>query len=144
MLLSADISWMQWSAWDVIEITLADGTPANLETKWEDGIRFSAGLEYKLSDPLKIRAGYYTEPSAIPDQTMSITIPDVGRRHGINFGASYCFGAFDLFASYERILIGDREVTTWQPSADMTDYSNMAGTYKMSVNNIMFGIGLNF
>jgi len=144
LLLTADISWTQWSAWDVIEIELADGTPADLETKWEDGVRFSAGLEYKVMDPLKIRAGYYTEPTAIPDQTLSITIPDINRRHAINIGASYCFGIFDLFASYERILIGDREVNKWEPSADMTDYSNMAGTYKMSVNNIMFGLGFNF
>ncbi len=46
--------------------------------------------------------------------------------------------------AYENILIGDREVDNWVISSDKTGYENMAGTYKMTVNNFMFGIGYEF
>ena len=95
---------------------------------------------------MTIRAGYYTEPSAIPDETLTITIADVNRRHAINLGASYDFGLFKFFLSYENILIGDREVKTWNFNNDPNapGFDNMAGTYKMSVTNFMTGIGFKF
>ena len=138
LLISADISWTQWSCWDSIKIEIEqDQSTSYLIEKWEDGIRFSMGLEYKLMDLLKLRAGYYTEPSAIPNETLTITIPDLNRRHAINFGIGYCLGPVDLFASYEKIFVGDNDVAEWEDH-------NMAGKYKMNVNNIMFGLGYNF
>jgi long-chain fatty acid transport protein len=144
LLVSADVSWTQWSKWDVIDIELENGEKLALVEDWDDAIRFGLGLEYKVTDLLKLRAGYYTEPTAIPDQTLTITIPDVNRRHAISLGASYGLGPLCLFASYEKILIGDRTVDTWKYNATALGYDNMAGTYKMNVDNIMFGLGYNF
>jgi len=144
LLVSADISWTQWSSWDIINIDMDNGVKSELVENWDDGMRFGLGLEYKLMEPLTFRAGYYTEPSAIPDETLTITIADINRRHAINAGFSYKLGMFNLYASYENILVGDREVDNWVLSSDKTDYHSMAGTYKMTVNNIMFGIGYNF
>jgi len=145
LLISADVSWTQWSSWDLIEIDLENGDKIELVEKWDDAIRFGLGLEYKVMDPLKLRAGYYTEPGVIPDQTLTITIPDINRRHAVSLGASYCVGSLNLFASYEKILIGDRTVDApWNYNAASLGYDNMAGTYKMDVNNIMFGLGVNF
>jgi len=144
LLVSADVSWTQWSKWDVIDIELENGDKMELVEDWDDAIRFGVGLEYKVMELLKLRAGYYTEPTAIPDQTLTITIPDVNRRHAISLGASYCLGPLSLFASYEKILIGDRTVDTWEYNAAALGYDNMAGAYKMNVDNIMFGLGYNF
>ncbi|MBN2091440.1 outer membrane protein transport protein [candidate division KSB1 bacterium] len=146
LLISGDVSWTQWSAWDVIDIEMKDGSKSELVENWEDGIRLGLGMEYKLSAPLTLRAGYYTEPSAIPDETLTITIPDISRRHGINIGATFNLGPIALHASYETLLIGDRTVDSWQynNNAAAPGYDNMAGNYKMSVNNIMLGLGYNF
>ncbi|MDZ7332088.1 MAG: outer membrane protein transport protein [candidate division KSB1 bacterium] len=144
LLLSADVSWTQWSAWDVIPIEMEDGTKMELVENWKDGIRVGLGAEYTLLPSLKLRAGYYTEPSAIPDETLTITIPDISRRHALNFGASYHLGPLSVFASYEKIFIGDRIVSSWVMTQDKTGFDNMAGTYKMDVNNFMFGLGYNF
>ncbi len=144
LLLSADVSWTQWSQWDVIEIDMEDGTKQELTENWEDGIRFGVGAEYTVAGPFKIRAGYYTEPSAIPDETLTITIPDISRRHSVNFGLSYDLGPLSLFGSYEKIFIGDRTVDGWNYNATALGYDNMAGTYKMNVDNIMLGLGYNF
>lgn len=138
LLIAADVSWTQWSAWDIIEITIdEDNSTSELVENWDDGIRFSAGLEYTLMEALKLRGGYYTEPAAIPQGTLTITVPDINRRHGINFGLSYNIGGIDLFGSYEQLIINDLDVTEW------TEH-NMAGTYKMNAWNVMFGLGYNF
>lgn len=145
LLLGFDVSWTQWSAWDSIRIDIEKDTSTSyLVEKWSDGFRFSAGFEYQLSDDLKIRGGYYTEPSAVPNETLTITIPDISRRHAMSLGLSYRLAGFDLFASYEKIFIGDREVKNWIASKSLEDYENMAGKYKMNVNNIMFGVGYHF
>jgi long-subunit fatty acid transport protein len=144
LLFSGDLSWTQWAAWDVIPIDMDDGTKTELVENWESGIRFGLGAEYCVTEKLGIRAGYYTEPAAPPDETLTITIPDPGRRHGINLGVSYDFGLFKFFASYEKLLIGDRTVTDWKYDTASSSFDNMAGTYKMNVNNIMAGLNFAF
>ena len=144
LLVSADLSWTQWSSWDVIEIEMENGTTTELVENWEDGIRFGLGLEYNLTEKLDVRAGYYTEPAAPPNETLTITIPDPGRRHGINIGASYDFGLFKFYASYEKLLVEDREVQDWEYNTAANGYDNMAGMYKMNVNNIMAGFNFAF
>lgn len=145
LLIAADVSFTQWSSWDVIDIDMEDGSKSQLIENWDDAIRFGLGLEYSFSEPFKLRAGYYTEPSVIGDETLTIVIPDINRRHVINLGLSYKLGPVDLFASYEKIFIGDRTVDApWVYNATALGYDNMAGTYKMDVNNVMFGLGYNF
>ena len=144
-LLSADLSWTQWSTWDVIEIKLSDGSTNELVEKWEDGIRVGVGLEYTMKS-LQLRTGYYTEPKAVPDLSLSPTIPDINRRHAINFGFSYHLGKIGIHGSYEHIFVGDYELGTmdWEYNEEGRGYDNMAGAYTMKVNNLMFGLEYNF
>ncbi len=144
LMFSGDLSWTQWSSWDVIPIDMDDGTKSELVENWEDGIRLGLGAEYYMTEKLGVRVGYYTEPAAPPDETLTITIPDPGRRHGINLGVSYDFGLFKFFASYEKLLVGDRTVTDWKYDTASSSFDNMAGTYKMNVNNFMAGLNFNF
>lgn len=144
LMFSGDVSWTQWSSWDVIEIKMDDGSKSELVENWKDGIRLGLGAEYCLTDKLDFRAGYYTEPAAPPDETLTITIPDPGRRHGINVGLSYDFGLFKFYASYEKLLVGDRTVSDWNYKQAESSFDNMAGTYKMNVNNFMTGLNFNF
>jgi len=145
LLLSADVSWTQWSTWEVIEIELSDGSTNELVEKWEDGIRLGLGFEYTMKS-LKFRGGYYTEPSAVPDLSLTPTIPDINRRHAINLGFSYMFGKIGIHGSYEHIFIGDYQLgtTDWEYNTAAMGYDNMAGDYTMNVNNLMFGLEYNF
>jgi len=144
LLVTADISWTQWSSWDVIEIAVEDGSKEELVENWEDGIRMGLGLEYNITEALAVRGGYYTEPAAPPDETLTITIPDPGRRHVVNLGASYNFGMFSLYASAENLTIGDREVKEWNYNTTAMGYDNMAGLYKMTAMSFMSGLQINF
>jgi long-chain fatty acid transport protein len=144
LLVSADLSWTQWSSWDAIEIALNIGQTQKIALDWKDAIRFGLGLEYQVSDLFKIRAGYYTEPSAVPDETFDVSIPDPGRRHGINLGLSYDLGFATLFGSYETLLVGERNVKDWTLTEAKDGFENMAGNYKLNINNLMFGLAFDF
>ncbi len=143
LLLSADISWTQWSSWDVIEIKLEDGSTSELVEKWEDGLRMGLGAEYTLTDKIALRGGFYTESAAPPDETFTLTIPDAGRRYAISFGGSYDFGLFTLYANYEKLLISDRSISEWVYNTE-NGFENMAGDFGMDVNNIMAGLNFAF
>jgi len=144
LLLSADLAFTQWSAWDVIEINDEDGNKVSeLAEKWEDGIRLGLGMEYTLPI-MKLRLGYYSEPQAAVAETMTPSIPDFNRRHSIGLGVCVPLGPVAFSASYEKIMVGDAEITEWQPTTDGLGYENLAGSYNMGVDCIMFGLNYNF
>jgi long-subunit fatty acid transport protein len=60
-----------------------------VRTLWDNTIRLSLGGEYQLNEPLTLRAGFYYDPSPIPDNTFSPLIPDVGTKYSGNLGATY-------------------------------------------------------
>lgn len=144
LLITGDIAFTQWSAWDVIEVKGTDGKVINkLTQNWEDGIRLGLGMEYSLAlANAKVRAAFYSEPSAAVPETMTPTIPDINRRNTIVFGFGIPIGPTEVGLMYEHIFIGDLTVDKWVPSG--TSYENMAGDYTMKVHNIMLGLDYNF
>ncbi len=146
LLVTADVAFTRWSAWDVIEIKKEDGSVlGELTEQWEDALRVGLGLEYSLN-ALKVRTFFYTEPSTPPDHTLNVTIPDINRRYVAGLGVGYQLGFGMLHASVEKLFIGDRTVATWAEVKDaagmVTSYDNMAGTHKLDAMNFMLGLDL--
>lgn len=110
---------------------------------WENSIRLGLGLEYNLTNII-LRGGFYTENQAAVEETMTPSIPDVGRRSVFLAGVEVPVGPLRLHASYERMNISDMDVTEWVPTADGTGYDNMAGLYSMYANLFMFGVDYAF
>ncbi|HUU52801.1 MAG TPA: outer membrane protein transport protein, partial [Candidatus Heimdallarchaeota archaeon] len=54
---------------------------------WKDTIQIRFGAEYKLNK-VAIRAGFYTDPSPVPDKTMNFHFPIVDANY-ITFGLGY-------------------------------------------------------
>ncbi len=145
LLLTADVSMTQWSSWDVIDIqdNATGESFSELVENWEDGIRFGIGAEYYLSK-LTLRGGYYTEPRAGDETTMTPTIPDISRRHVGIVGFELPIGPMKLHASYEKIFVADNTAEKWELAADGKAYDNMAGDYNMGINIFMFGLDYSF
>ena len=144
LLLAADFAWSKWSAWDVIEIDLETGEKSNLIENWDDGIRLGLGLEYTLSEQLKLRGGYYYEGSVVPDETLTPTIPDINTRSAVSFGFQFNLGPIAWHLNYEKILIGDKTVRDYVFNEAENSYDNLAGDYGMKVDNIMTGFEYHF
>lgn len=146
LLLAADLMYAQWSAWGTIPIEIdGEAAASKLIEKWEDMYRVSLGAEYKMNSLLTLRGSYYMEQNAAVTETLTPVIPDINTRNVVNVGFQLnLIPGLSLHGSYEKIFIGDTEVTDWNYSDEEGDYLNMAGNYKMKVDNIMMGLGFNF
>jgi len=145
LLISADVMLTQWSTWDIIDIDIEGGDKSQLVEKWEDSFRANLGIEYRFNSLLALRGGYYFEQKAAINETLTPVIPDMGDRNAINIGLEFkLLPGLALHASYEKIMISDNTVEDWLFNMESTEYENMAGDYKMKVNNFMFGLGYNF
>ena len=81
--------WIDWSAFDTIDITLPDGSHNVQPQKYEDTVTLRFGGEYKLPEQkLAFRAGYVYDPTPVPDTTLSARLPDIDR-HVVSAGGTY-------------------------------------------------------
>ncbi len=152
LLLAFDAEWTQWSTWDEIDIeNLTDlrgeEVPAKLVEHWKDGVRYNVGAEYNLINEenkrVDLRFGYYFDPSPVPDETISPSIPDASKKHSLNFGVGLKLGKLVLNASVAHFIIPDRTVDGWVLDATGGN-ENYPGTYKTTAEEVHLGIGYNF
>ncbi|WP_035589502.1 OmpP1/FadL family transporter [Hippea jasoniae] len=129
--LEADIEWTHWSLINkytsnfnpALEIPIIFGpinTYKSLYSKtfpryWKNTLQFRFGAQYKLSNVVTLRGGYYYDPSPIPDNTFDAIWPD-GNKSTFSLGAGLNFGrlSVDLAAQYtvsmqKRIIGGESE-----------------------------------
>jgi long-chain fatty acid transport protein len=139
---SCDLTYTFWARLDSIVIHVqGQQSPIDpslakqvvVRTLWDNTIRLSLGGEYQLNEPLTLRAGFYYDPSPIPDNTFSPLIPDVGTKYSGNLGATYKLrGGWDASYTVEYVQFAKRDITTH--SSTMTPsgiaYDNYTGAYK--------------
>jgi long-chain fatty acid transport protein len=138
---TADVQWTQWSKIQTITTTYLDATWAPLMMAsgknvmpmyWQDALQLRFGAEYGLGKGLVLRAGYYIDPSAAPDRTMNILLPNYDFS-GITFGLGYATGSLTLDFGLELLLGAERSIN---PALVLTDpaYAHaVPGVYKMTI-----------
>lgn len=78
-----------WTHWNIVEnqtlvvkgLGIRDVIPRN----WENTVQLKLGTEWFVNDMFTLRAGYYYDPSPIPDSTFDIPWPD-GDKHSFSLG----------------------------------------------------------
>jgi len=133
--LTADVSWTNWASWDEIIIRVEGGDNRSMKENWVNTIEMGAGFELLVMESetkqIFLRGGFYTVDTPVPDETISPTILDPGRRNVITGGLGLNMGkiAFNFVGEY--ILFAKRDVPaaqyTWDPDTGMAD--NYAGLY---------------
>jgi long-chain fatty acid transport protein len=138
--LVGDVTYTKWSSLDSILVELdgsdplgqpAEDTPIMLN--WDDIVRFSAGAEYWLMEPLALRLGYFFDPSPIPDDTFSPLIPDLGDKHSYNIGAALLIEGLELSYNFEFINFSDREIGELIDVNDDGAFDNNPGFYESTL-----------
>jgi long-chain fatty acid transport protein len=89
---------------------------------WKDVCALRLGAEYRVTDPLALRAGFVYDPSPVPAETMGPELPDADR---LNYmvGAGYKIGPWTIDVAGMYIDKRDRTVTnpqfsgTWKGDA---------------------------
>jgi long-chain fatty acid transport protein len=135
LILTADINLTTWSSLKELKFTETGkdpfGNPVNYTVpfKWKDVTRFSLGLEYLPAKKLALRAGYFLDPTATPDETLNPMFYDSGEKNGYTLGVGYQAQSFEFGYSYE--FTGYKEKFL-KPTEGVTPSSliNLPGRYE--------------
>jgi long-chain fatty acid transport protein len=134
--LEADVDWTFWNSFKNLAITFEQpvvgpgGTfllpPSSVTPKnWEDVAAVRVGAEYRVTDPLALRAGFSYDPTPVPAETMGPELPDATRLY-YTLGAGFKFGNWTIDLSGIYIDKQDRTVNNMS-LATLTGFN---GTWK--------------
>ena len=134
-LLSTAYDYEFWSYLDQVSRVYANATLNAIGTNTVDGQdegTFRIGTQYRYKNN-EFRAGYSYVPAAVPAQYIVPAKPDYNV-NAFSVGYSRYFHKLRLDAGYEY------DMSPWRQSNSTT----FPGSYKVSVNNFMLGLGYNF
>lgn len=109
----ADITWTEWSVFDALIIRYENGVPPNsvIPEKWDNTMRYSAGVRYQLNESIVLRAGLvYDEAAVQSPEYRSPRIPDADRTW-LSIGAQFALSEnFIVDAAYAHIFVADSSI----------------------------------
>lgn len=152
LLFAFDFSWVNWSSFEELEANFGWKFPfaedstfkVTLPLNWENVTRFSLGCEYQPSEKVALRGGYYFEPSAIPDSSLTPLFPDIGDKNGISFGVGLNLYPFELSYAYQYVGFKERSVKTLVDSNQDFRFDNLPGSYRMDSHASYFSLSYHF
>lgn len=120
LLLSADVSWTQWSRLAQIQTTFLDGTWHALAAvdgrdlwllEWNDTTQIRFGVEYRLNATTALRAGYHHDPSPSPAVRLDFLCPShTFDAFAVGIGRTFGRARIDLGLEW---LAGDERSYDW-------------------------------
>lgn len=151
LMFAFDVSWVNWSRFEELEASFGwefpfseDPEKVALPLKWEDVTRFSLGCEYRPSEKVALRGGYYFEPSPIPDNSLTPLFPDIGDKNGISFGLGLNLGSFELSYAHQYVDFKERDVKTVADINNDMQLDNLPGLYRMDSHASYFSLSYHF
>ena len=110
----ADADWTFWSSYKELKIVNDTGGPTSFYNNtaaknWKDVCAVRVGAEYRVTDPLALRAGFVYDPTPVPASTLGPELPDATR---LNYmvGAGYKVGPWTIDGAFMYIQKFDRTV----------------------------------
>ena len=140
----ADGDWTFWHSFSSLPITVQNPrapvfVSTNAPKRWEDVVALRLGAEYRVTDPLALRAGFVYDPTPVPADTMGPELPDATR---LNYmvGAGYKVGPWTIDGAFMYIDKFDRTVNN-QVTAAGTGFN---GTWTGNAWLASLDVGYNF
>lgn len=148
--LTADVNFSQWSTVESIRteygsslwqfIFEESGEDAVL-MYWEDTIQIRFGVEYRF-DKIALCAGFYTDPSPVPDKTMNFHFPIVDVNY-ITFGFEYdgrgpSLHGLQVDLAFEYGMGKERTISSAEVDTNPDYVTAIPGNYKLDM------VGFNF
>lgn len=127
----ADADWTFWDSFSSLPIDIRNNVgdllpDTNAPKNWNNVVAFRVGAEYRVTDPLALRAGFVFDPSPVPAATMGPELPDADKLH-YAVGAGYKIGNVTIDGALLYIDKKDRTVTNQQFSGTWTGDAWLAG-----------------
>ncbi|MEM1348250.1 MAG: outer membrane protein transport protein, partial [Myxococcota bacterium] len=114
----------------------SDPPTTTILNNWDNSFAFRLGLQYALTEALKLRAGAVFDLTPIPNQTLAPSLPG-NDRAAFSLGAGYTIKGIRLDGSYQFINALERQIT-----AD--NFGSLRGTYKTTAHVIGFNVGYGY
>ena len=131
---NADAQYSRWKVIDSIPATFDDplwntyfGKATHLNFDWNSKVQLRAGFEYKATENLAIRGGYYYDPTPGPISTLNILLPQM-TYNTFTFGFGYTKGPFTLDLCMEYLDGGKRELAVSEAAT-----GGMPGTSEVDI-----------
>jgi len=140
-LFEADAAWFHWSSAQDLNVRypainpntvvgatqlalLNSGNPEMLNPR--EAWSAAAGANYKVTDRIQVRSGFWYEPSALPDANFSPAFMDM-TRYGLSFGAGYgILENLTVDAAYTAVFMHNRTINNGlAPSGTYSDFANL-------------------
>lgn len=111
--LLADVTWTRWTQFKTLTILRDNGSNTAVGTTqehWNNTLRYSAGLNYRYSDSIKLRTGVAYDQEAIDNDRRTSRIPG-NDRLWLSFGASWQYSPQTrLDAGYAHLFIKEASI----------------------------------
>jgi len=108
-----DADWTFWSSYQSLDINIKDNNALLRSTssakKWKDVCALRTGLEYRVSNPVALRAGFSYDPTPVPADTLGPELPDATRLYYM-LGVGFKMGNWTIDVSGVYIDKKDRTV----------------------------------
>lgn len=142
----ADVTWTGWSDFKELRIVYDNkdangpgtGQPDSVTTEnWDNTLRYSVGLNYRLDEKILLRTGVAYDETAIP--TAELRTPRVpgNDRTWLSFGLQYKIDdEFTVDVGYTHLFISDTPINNTFESSIPTLEATLTGKYSASVDII--------
>jgi long-chain fatty acid transport protein len=140
----SDVRWTNWSHFDELRVEFDEaGVPDDVtQERWHDTWFFALGTQYKLVDPLSLRAGVAYEQAPIRDKYRTARLPGQDR-YWIAAGAGYVINAWlsaDL--GYAHLFLRDPDINERITTGPLTH--QLSGQYDAAVDIVSLQINVKF
>jgi long-chain fatty acid transport protein len=149
---TGDLQWSKWSVVDEIKLNYDDplwqlfmglGGQDVIPLRWEDALQIRFGAEYKLTDAIALRAGYYMDPAPAPDQTMNVLLPNYDF-NVVTLGAGYSLGTLNIDLGFEYLIGKERNISYVDTLVDPDFEDAQPGKYGMKIFVPSFSVTYKF
>jgi long-chain fatty acid transport protein len=139
--LNADADWTFWHSYSSLPIIFESSAlgNSNAAKNWKDVCALRLGAEFRVTDPLALRAGFVYDPSPVPASTMGPELPDADRLNYM-IGAGYKIGPWTIDGAFQYIDKKDRTVSN-QSVAALTGFN---GTWTGNAWLVGMDVGYKF
>lgn len=141
-----DLVWTQWDRFDAIRVDFSTNTPVLRDQvtlrNYKNSFQIRLGTEYKLSDQVSLRGGYYHDTTPVPNRAVDPILPD-GSRNGITLGFGYSSDRWRFDVGYLALLFQDR-ITPIDNFVNPPGNLIAAGVYTNGANLLSLGFGYKF
>jgi long-chain fatty acid transport protein len=133
-----DVTWTQWSVFDELRITYADGSnPSESVTteNYQDQWRVAVGGRYHYSKELIFRSGLAYDQKAVQSaEYRTARIPD-NDRYWLSLGMGYAFSEMiGMDLGYSHLFIPDTHINNTFESDNIAVQHTLTGDYEASVD----------